>query len=130
MHLAGAVARVGAWRPEIRLNETTRAYLERLAAISPPDVARHYRGVLSADSAVRRAADDWLYEHEPRHSSMLRTPASPNVIAGGYCSNVIPSEARATLDVRMLPDEDPARFAAEMRKIINDPAVGRVASSP
>ncbi len=123
VHLAGAVARVGAWRPEIRLNETTRAYFERLAAISPPDVAQHYRGVLSADSAVRRAADDWLYEHEPRHSSMLRTSASPNVIAGGYRSNVIPSEARATLDVRMLPDEDADRFAEEMRKVINDPAV-------
>ena len=123
VHLAGAVARVGAWRPEIRLNETTRAYFERLAAISPPDIARHYRGVLSADSAVRRAADDWLYEHEPRHSSMLRTSASPNVIAGGYRSNVIPSEARATLDVRMLPDEDADRFAEEMRKVINDPAV-------
>ena len=123
VHLAGAVARVGAWRPEIRLNETTRAYFERLAAISPPDVAQHYRGVLSADPAVRRAADDWLYEHEPRHSSMLRTSASPNVITGGYRSNVIPSEARATLDVRMLPDEDADRFAEEMRKIINDPAV-------
>ena len=123
VHLAGAVARIGAWRPEIRLNETTRAYFERLAAISPPDVAQHYRGVLSADSAVRRAADDWLYEHEPRHSSMLRTSASPNVITGGYRSNVIPSEARATLDVRMLPDEDADRFADAMKKVVNDPAV-------
>ena len=60
VHLAGAVARIGAWRPEIRLNATTRAYFERLAAISPPDVAKHYRGVLSSDPAVRRAADDWL----------------------------------------------------------------------
>ena len=123
VHLAGAVARIGAWRPEIRLNATTRAYFERLAAISPPDVAKHYRGVLSSDPAVRRAADDWLYEHEPRHSSMLRTSVSPNVIAGGYRSNVIPSEATATLDVRMLPDEDPDRFLAEMKKVVNDPAV-------
>jgi acetylornithine deacetylase/succinyl-diaminopimelate desuccinylase-like protein len=123
VHLAGAVARIGAWRPEIRLNATTRAYFERLAAISPPDVAKHYRGVLSADPAVRRAADDWLYEHEPRHSSMLRTSVSPNVIAGGYRSNVIPSEATATLDVRMMPDEDPDRFLAEMKQVVNDPAV-------
>jgi len=70
-------------------------------AVSLPDVAQHYRGVLSADPAVRRAADDWLYANEPRHSSMLRTSVSPNVISGGYRSNVIPSEARATLDVRM-----------------------------
>jgi proline-specific peptidase len=123
VHLAGAVARIGAWRPAIRLNETTRAYFERLAAFSPPEVARHYRGILSADSAVRRAADEWLYEHEPRHSSMLRTSVSPNIIAGGYRSNVIPSEARATLDVRMLPDEDPDGFLEQVRGVVNDPAV-------
>jgi acetylornithine deacetylase/succinyl-diaminopimelate desuccinylase-like protein len=123
VHLSGAIARIGAWRPEIRLNATTRAYFEQLAKISPPDVAKHYRGVLSSNPAVRKAADDWLYLNEPRHSSMLRTSVSPNVITGGYRSNVIPSEARATLDVRMLPDEDPDKFLAEMKKVVNDTAV-------
>ena len=123
VHLSGAVARIGAWRPEIRLNATTRVYFEKLAAISPAEVAKHYRGVLSSNPAVRRAADDWLYANEPRHSSMLRTSVSPNVISGGYRSNVIPSEARATLDVRMVPDEDPERFLAEMKKVVNDTAV-------
>ena len=123
VHLAGAVARIGAWRPEIRLNETTRTYFQRLAELSPPEVAQYYRGVLSSDPKVRMAADDWLFEHEPRHSSMLRTSASPNIIAGGYRSNVIPSEAKATLDVRMLPDEDADRFLEEMKKVVNDSAV-------
>jgi acetylornithine deacetylase/succinyl-diaminopimelate desuccinylase-like protein len=123
VHLAAAVAKVGEWRPEIRLNETTRAYFTKLAAVSPPEVAKYYRVVLSSDPAARRAADDWLYENEPRHSSMLRTSISPNIIAGGYRSNVIPSEAKATLDVRMLPDEDSEKFIAQMRSIINDPAV-------
>ena len=106
VHLAGAVARIGAWRPEIRLNPTTRADFERLATISPPDAARHYRGVPSSNPAVRRAADDRLHQNDPRHSSMPRTSVSPNVIAGGYPPNEIPSEAIATLDVGMAPDED------------------------
>jgi len=38
-------------------------------------------------------------------------------------ANVIPSEAEATLDIRALPDEDIAKFYAEMGKIINDPQV-------
>jgi acetylornithine deacetylase/succinyl-diaminopimelate desuccinylase-like protein len=54
---------------------------------------------------------------------MLLTSVSPYVISGGYRSNVIPSEARATLDVRMLPDEDPDKFLAEMKKVVNDTAV-------
>jgi acetylornithine deacetylase/succinyl-diaminopimelate desuccinylase-like protein len=123
VHLASAVARVGDWRPDIRFNETTGSYFRGLAAISPPDVAAHYRDVLSADPKVRAAADDWLVEHEPQHASMLRTSVSPNIFAGGYRSNVIPSEAKATLDVRMLPDEDPARFLEQVTRVINDAAV-------
>src|SRR5712691_11362109 len=123
VHLAGAVAKVGDWRPEIRFNETTGTYFRKLAAISPPDVAKHYRDVLSTDPKVQRVADDWLLENEPRHSSMLRTSVSPNIFAAGYRSNVIPSEAKATLDVRALPDENPAKFLEEVKRVVNDPAV-------
>jgi acetylornithine deacetylase/succinyl-diaminopimelate desuccinylase-like protein len=123
VHLAGAVAKVGEWRPDIRLNETTGTYFRKLAAISPPDVARYYRDVLSTDPKVRAAADDWLFENEPRHSSMLRTSVSPNIFTGGYRYNVIPSEAKVTLDVRMLPDEDPAKFLDQVKRVVNDAAV-------
>src|SRR3954447_1281647 len=123
VHLAGAVAKVGEWRPDVRFNETTGSYFRKLAAISPPDVAKYYRDVLSTDPKVQRAADDWLLENEPRHSSMLRTSVSPNIFTGGYRSNVIPSEAKATLDVRALPDEDPAKFLELVKQVINDPAV-------
>src|SRR5207237_9199178 len=95
----------------------------RLAAISPPEVAKIYRDVLSTDPKVRAAADDWLFENEPRHSSMLRTSVSPNIFTAGYRSNVIPSEAKATLDVRMLPDEDPAKFLEQVKRVVNDPSV-------
>jgi acetylornithine deacetylase/succinyl-diaminopimelate desuccinylase-like protein len=123
VHLAGAVAKIAAWRPDVRFNETTGAYFRGLAAISPPAEAKHYSDLLSADPKVRAAADDWIAENEPQHSSMLRTSVSPNIFAGGYRSNVIPSEAKATLDVRMLPDEDPAAFLEAVKRVINDPAV-------
>jgi acetylornithine deacetylase/succinyl-diaminopimelate desuccinylase-like protein len=123
VHLAGAVAKIGEWRPDIRFNETTGTYFRKLAAMSPPDVAKYYRDVLSTDPKVRAAADDWLFENEPRHSSMLRTSVSPNIFTGGYRSNVIPSEAKATLDVRMLPDEDQVKFLEQVKRVVNDPAV-------
>lgn len=123
VHMAGAVAKIGEWRPDIRFNETTGTYFRKLAAMSPPEVAKVYRDVLSTDPKVRAAADDWLFENEPRHSSMLRTSVSPNIFTGGYRSNVIPSEAKVTLDVRMLPDEDPAKFLEQVKRVVNDPAV-------
>ena len=123
VHLAAAVAKIGEWRPEVRFNETTGSYFRGLAAIASPDVAARYRDILSSDPRVRSAADDWLVDHEPQHASMLRTSVSPNIVAGGYRSNVIPSDAKATLDVRMLPDEDPARFLEQVVRVINDPAI-------
>jgi acetylornithine deacetylase/succinyl-diaminopimelate desuccinylase-like protein len=86
-------------------------------------VAKYYLDVLSPDPKRRAAADDWLFENEPRHSSMLRTSISPNIISGGYRSNVIPSEAKATLDVRALPDENPDQLLKAVKGIVNDPAV-------
>jgi acetylornithine deacetylase/succinyl-diaminopimelate desuccinylase-like protein len=35
----------------------------------------------------------------------------------------VPSEATATIDVRLLPDEDPGRVLATMRQLVNDPTV-------
>jgi acetylornithine deacetylase/succinyl-diaminopimelate desuccinylase-like protein len=123
VHLAAAVGRVGEWRPDIKLNETTGTYFRRLATVAPPEQAKIYRDVLSPDPKVARAADDWLFENEPRHSSMLRTSVSPNIIQGGYRSNIIPSEAKATLDVRMVPDEDRDGFLEQVKRIVNDPAI-------
>jgi acetylornithine deacetylase/succinyl-diaminopimelate desuccinylase-like protein len=123
VHLAAAVERVGQWRPEIRFNETTGTYFRGLASVAGPEAAKHYRDILSADPKLRAAADDWLLEHEPMHASMLRTSVSPNIFNAGYRSNVIPSEAKATLDVRALPDEDPIRFLEQVKQVVNDPAV-------
>ena len=126
VHLAAAVGRLGAWRAPIGMNETTRTYFTRLAGVSSPENAARYRAIVGSDAAATAAADDYLAAREPRHASMLRTSVSPNVIAGGYRVNVIPSEATASLDVRMLPDEDPTAFLARVKAVIADPAVEAV----
>ncbi|HWW82340.1 MAG TPA: peptidase dimerization domain-containing protein, partial [Vicinamibacterales bacterium] len=123
VHLSAAIARVGEWKPEIRLNETTGTYFRRLATISPPQEAERFRNLLVPHSKAQVDADEYLLENDPRHASMLRTSVSLTMVQGGYRTNVIPSEAKATLDVRMLPDEDPAKFLEEVRKVVNDPAV-------
>jgi len=121
VHLAQAVARAGTWETPMRLNDTTRAYFERLAAISPPADAARYRGIL--DPARAPEIDRFFREHEPSTYSMLRTSVVPTILKGGFRSNVIPSEAEAYLDVRALPDEDMTRFLADLRRVIADPAV-------
>lgn len=123
VRLATAVAKIGAWKPEIRLNDTTRAYFTRLASITAGEEAARYKAVVSGDAKAIDAVDEWFLTNEPRTASTLRTSVSPTIFNGGYRVNVIPSEAKATLDVRALPDEDPAKFLDIVRGVIGDPNV-------
>jgi acetylornithine deacetylase/succinyl-diaminopimelate desuccinylase-like protein len=123
VRMANAVTAVGEWRIPLRINETTRTYFQRLAAISPPEEAQRYLDVLHPNPAVRDAADDHFRAHEPRHASMLRSSITPTIIQGGYRVNVIPSEVTATLDTRLEPTEDPEAFLEQVREVIDDPAI-------
>ena len=121
VHLADAVGKIAAHQPPMRLNDTTRTYFERLATISTPDEANRYNHL--SDPARAPAIEAYFAEHELTHYSILRTSVVPTIIKGGFRSNVIPSEAEATIDIRALPDEDMPRLYDYLKKVINDPAV-------
>ena len=123
-HLGNAVGTFIRWQPDVKLDETTGRYFRRLAPLaSSPEQAAAYRDIVSPDPKVAAAGADWLWRHEPRHASMARTSVSPNIFTGGYRSNVIPSEAKARLDVRMVPGEEPDALLAQIKAAIDDPAV-------
>jgi len=121
--LSAAVGRVAQWSPPLRINETTGAYFRKLQGMVPPDIAKHYRDVLSPDPKVSKPAADWLLDNQPAHWSMLHTSLVPTIIDAGFRYNVIPSEAKATIDVRLHPDEDQTAFLDHVRRVINDPNV-------
>ena len=123
LKLSQAIAAIGAWKPPLQLNDTTRTYFTRLAAISPPADAARYRAVIGTDPKVAQDAVDYFAKSEPRLASTVRASISPNIVQGGYRVNVIPSQATATLDVRLMSGQDPDAFLAEVRTVINDPAV-------
>jgi len=121
VHLAAAVEKLGMWQPPMRLNETTRMFFDRLAKVSPPDEAFLFTHL--DDPAIGSMVQEELRHTNVMYNSMLRTSISPTIINGGFRENVIPAEAEAMLDIRALPDENMDQFVAEMKRIINDPAV-------
>ena len=119
--LARAVAKADAWTTEVRLNETTRAYFERMAETADPDDAFRYRNIENPEHSDE--IQQHFIETYPYHYSILRTSVVPTVIDAGFRRNVIPSEASAILDIRMLPDEDVDGFYAKLAAAIDDPRV-------
>ena len=127
-HLAGAVARIAAWQPPMHLTDITRTYFERLAQVSEPEEAARYKDLFIASKTA--AAQEWFRKNNIEVNAMLRTTISPNIIEGGIKSNIIPSMASATLDIRAVPGEDMEKFRKLMTDVINDPQVKIVASQP
>ena len=124
VHLSAAIAKIGAYQPPMRLNETTRAFFDRLAQVSPPPEAALFARL--EDPQVQ----DELRRRYITYNSMLRTSISPNVIRGGFRTNVIPAEATAMLDVRALPGEDMDRLLSTLKAIVDDPAIEIVRAAP
>jgi acetylornithine deacetylase/succinyl-diaminopimelate desuccinylase-like protein len=92
-----------------------------MATISPAARAVQYRGLFNP--ATAKAAQRYLAEHEPQRYSMLRTSIVPTQLKAGVGQNVIPSEAEAVFDVRVVPDENVPKLFSEMARVIGDPAV-------
>jgi acetylornithine deacetylase/succinyl-diaminopimelate desuccinylase-like protein len=53
----------------------------------------------------------------------VRNTLSITVLEGSTRTNVMPAEARAELDARLLPGESCQEFIAEIRRVVEDPQV-------
>jgi acetylornithine deacetylase/succinyl-diaminopimelate desuccinylase-like protein len=119
--LTGAVSKIVAWTPPLRVTETTGSYFRMLASMaSAPEAAQRYRDLINPDPNVHRPAAEWMLDNEPQHWAMMHSSLVPTIIDGGFRYNVIPSEARATIDLRLHPDEDHDQFLEQLRKVVND----------
>jgi acetylornithine deacetylase/succinyl-diaminopimelate desuccinylase-like protein len=105
----------------MRLNDTTRTYFGKLAAISAPEDAARFRALLEPNPP--QAIQSYFAQKDPEHYSMLRTSIVATLLKAGVGPNVIPSVAEATFDMRALPDEDISKVFSDLTKLIDDPEV-------
>ncbi|MCZ7434354.1 M20/M25/M40 family metallo-hydrolase [Streptomyces sp. WMMC1477] len=96
--LAAAVTRIGEHRWPVRLTPTTRAALTRLAALRGVDP-----GDLDAPGVDLDALLDALGTAGDLVRPVLRNSTNPTMLDAGYKVNVIPGNASAHVDGRMLP---------------------------
>jgi acetylornithine deacetylase/succinyl-diaminopimelate desuccinylase-like protein len=116
--LSRALARVHAAQPPARVSEVTRTYFGRLARVEQdPDL----RAAMQAISVARSRADidtaAAVLSRDPVHNTLLRDAVSLTMVSGGIRANIIPSDATATLNARILPDGDIRAFVAELNRI-------------
>jgi acetylornithine deacetylase/succinyl-diaminopimelate desuccinylase-like protein len=121
--LGRALAVVGAHHEPLTLTPTTREFFGALARAWPePDEAAAMAAVASGDAA-REAAGDAVLARTPVFNAVLRAGVSPVLVGGGIRSNVIPTEATATLNIRTLPEQSLDAVVERLERAVNDPQV-------
>lgn len=119
--LSRAVARVGAHRFPARLNPVSKAFLADRALREPKLRAAIWSLLKAKGGRARTKAADRLAELSPEYGAMTRDTVTPTMLNAGYKSNVIPAEAKAVLNARLLPDTLPGAVAAKLKRVIADP---------
>jgi acetylornithine deacetylase/succinyl-diaminopimelate desuccinylase-like protein len=118
--LVRALDKVIAYRTPLRVLPVVDQFLRDMAPQEPPERAAQYRN-------IRQALEDKKFQDEVERDEslnfLLRDTISLTMMGGSEQTNVIPPEAWANLDVRILPGGDPKAVLEAVRRVINDPNV-------
>lgn len=118
--LVRALDRILAYRTPLRILPVVEEFLRDMAPYEPPQRAASYLN-------IRKAIEDRNFreevEHDPSLNFLLRDTISLTMLGGSEQTNVIPPEAWANLDVRILPGGDPKAVLEALRRVVNDPNV-------
>ena len=121
VHLGAAVAKIGNYSAPVHLTAIVKRYFEGLAPLEDDEIGKWIRSMDSADRGEH--AQRVISDASPLWNAMLRDTIAPTVLTAGVANNVIPAEARANLNVRLLPGDTIDVVLNELKKLLNDPQV-------
>jgi acetylornithine deacetylase/succinyl-diaminopimelate desuccinylase-like protein len=121
VHLAAAVEKIGNYTTPVHLTSIVRRYFEALAPLEDEETGKWMRVIDTSDRgehALRVLADE-----NPVWNSMMRDTIAPTVLQAGFRANVIPSDAHATINVRLVPGDTIDMLVNDLKKLVNDPTI-------
>ncbi|PWT91170.1 MAG: hypothetical protein C5B56_04225, partial [Proteobacteria bacterium] len=121
VHLAAAIEKIANYSPPVHFTTIVRRYFEQLAPLEDPEVSKWMRSLDTSDRGDH--AQRVISEANPLWSSMMRDSIAPTMLSAGVRNNVIPAEARANLNIRLLPGNTIDALLAELSKLVNDPQI-------
>ena len=115
--LVAALSRILAYHPPAKVTPIVEESLRARASNQTGKRAEQFRNIREA---IRDKAFQAEVENDETLNFLLHNTISLTMLGGSEQTNVIPGEAWANLDVRLLPGEDPKQFLATMRQLVND----------
>ncbi len=121
--LSRALARIVDHREALHLFDVNRGFFGQLSAVWPEEGLRTAMADVASGDAQREVRGAEVLGRIPSFDAVLRNGISPTLISGGIRSNVIPTEAEATLNIRTMPGESIDALLDRLRELVGDNAV-------
>lgn len=118
--LASGLTRLGAHTFPVRLNETTRAYFDRSARTESGQTRTDMQAVAATADPAAAAR---LSQAVPFYNSVMRTTCVATRLFAGHADNALPQLARATVNCRLVPDDDQDSVRLALGRIVADTAI-------
>src|SRR5207244_4499009 len=115
--LAPVLERLAQYQFPVKLNEVSRTFFERSAALETGSLADDMRGVLKDPPDSAAVAH---LSAVPFYNSKLRTTCVATMMAAGHAENALPQSARLTVNCRILPGEPASDVEATLRRLAAD----------
>ncbi|MEE9278989.1 MAG: M20/M25/M40 family metallo-hydrolase [Myxococcota bacterium] len=119
--LVRALANIHAHPFEPRIVPAVDAYFRGLSTLQPEPRRTQFADLAGAVADPQFMAR--LQAEIPALYALTRNTCSITRLAGSGKINVVPPEASAELDCRLLPDQDPEAFLEDLRGVIDDPSI-------
>jgi acetylornithine deacetylase/succinyl-diaminopimelate desuccinylase-like protein len=120
-HLAAAIGKISAYEAPVQFDSITRAYFEALAPLQDEETGKWMRVLDTADRGDHAARI--LSDLNPQWNAMMRDTISPTMLQAGVRQNVIPAQAKAVLNIRLLPGDSLDALLAKLKALVNDPQI-------
>ncbi|MEA2881100.1 MAG: hypothetical protein QOH32_319 [Bradyrhizobium sp.] len=118
-HLAEGLVRLSKFSFPHRFNDTTRAYLERMAQFESEQTAADIRAVLS-DKPDPSALSFTRLASNPGYNAQLRTTCVATMLEAGHAINALPQLATAKVNCRIMPGEPVEEVKATLERVLAD----------
>jgi acetylornithine deacetylase/succinyl-diaminopimelate desuccinylase-like protein len=121
-HLSDGLARLAAFDFPLDMNEVTRGYFAKMAALqTSAQTAADMRAMAAPTPDPQAAAR--LAAASPYYNALMRTTCVATMLSGGHAPNALPQTATANVNCRILPGQAPAAIKAKLESVIADPKI-------
>ena len=116
-HLAGGLVRLGAFDFPVMMDDTTRGFFEKSAALETPDNAAAFRAIVKNPQDQQAATQ---IAKSPYLNALLRTTCVATRLEGGHANNALPQTAAANVNCRMFPEDSLQNVQSTLRRVLAD----------